>query len=126
MCWDECFAGDRGCLVIYHMVSQDNIKCIHETFQRSPHKTVCQASLELGLLHSTVDDVLHKNLKLYSYRLQMVQKITCIAQDLRKRFTLEMLPHIEEDETYFKRICFSNEATFCVRGKSTGIIAVYR
>jgi hypothetical protein len=33
---------------------------------------------------------------------------------LREQAALELLSHIAEDETYFIRICFSNEAIFCV------------
>jgi hypothetical protein len=38
--------------------------------------------------------------------------------DSRKQFALEILSHIEEDETYLKKKkkCFSNEATFHVCG----------
>jgi hypothetical protein len=52
--------------------------------------------------------------KLHSYRLQLVQKIKCTPKDLREQSTLEMFSHIAEDENYFNRICFSNEAIFCV------------
>jgi hypothetical protein len=85
-------------------------------FYRCPHKTLCQASLELGLPSSTVHDILNMIPKLDAYRLQLFQKITHTDLDLRKQFILEMLSCIEEDETYLKRICHCDKKTSHVCG----------
>ena len=55
-------------------VSEADVSAIQETFTRSPSKSVCRASLQLGIPKSTVHKVLHKRLKLTAYILQIVQE----------------------------------------------------
>jgi hypothetical protein len=69
---------------------------------------------------SPVHDALHKRLKLCAYKLQLVQKITHKDRYSRKKFAIEMFSHTEEDDTYFDRLCFSEEATFYVHGTVNG------
>jgi len=97
------------------MVSQDNVKWIYEAFQRSPHRSVHWANSQLHLLCSTIHDVLHRKLKLHAWKLQLVWKVTFKGNDSKKQFDLEMLSHIEKDETYFDELCYSDE-TFHVHG----------
>jgi hypothetical protein len=52
---------------------------------------------------------------LHAYKLHLDQKVTKRNYDSRKQFTLEMIPHIEEDETYLDRLFF-DEAKFQVCG----------
>jgi len=84
MCWNKCLKETESILWQHgppcHTESQDNVKQIHEAFQRSPHKSVCQARSQLGLPCSTVHDVLHKMLKLHAYKLQLCQKM-CVCGD---------------------------------------------
>jgi hypothetical protein len=97
-------------------MSHGSVVCIYNTFQRNLHKAVCQASLELSIPCSTVHDVSQRRLKLQTYRLQLVNKITHTEQDLRKHFVLEVFSHTEKDTNYLNRIYSSDEATFSMYG----------
>jgi len=99
---------------------------VRESFSRSPHKSIRQASRELGVPHSTVHNIVHKHLRLRAYKLQLLHHIK--PDDHRKRtdFAVEMLSCIEENDNYLDLVLFSDESTFhmCV-GKSTGITVAF-
>lgn len=48
---------------------------VHETFSRSRRKSIRQASNELQTPRSTVNDIIHKGLRLRAYKIQILQKL---------------------------------------------------
>ena len=48
---------------------------VRQAFQRSPMKSIRTAARQLELPRSTVHKVLHKNLRLYAYKVQMLQAL---------------------------------------------------
>ena len=55
--------------------SEENIERVRQAFQRSPLKSIRTAARQLELPRSTVHKVLHKNLRLYAYKVQMLQAL---------------------------------------------------
>ena len=56
--------------------SEENIKRVRQAlFQRSPMKSVRTAARQLDLPRATVHKVLHKNLRLFAYKVQMLQAL---------------------------------------------------
>jgi hypothetical protein len=55
-------------------------------------------------------------LKLHAYKIQLKQEITPDDRPKRVEFATFMLNAIDEDETFLRRICFLDEATFYVKG----------
>jgi hypothetical protein len=55
--------------------SDETVEHVMEAFQRSPTKSIRRASLELNIPRSTVHKVLHKPLRLYAYKVQIVQAV---------------------------------------------------
>ena len=76
-------------------------------------KSIRTAASELKLPRSTMHKVLHKNLKLYAYKVEMLQALQ-LSDILKQKNSSK---RISEDETFFKRVCFSDEATFFVSKK---------
>ena len=64
-----------------------------------------------------VHKVPHKNLRLYAYKVQVLQPLQPNDMPRRKEFAVNILQRISEDEAFRKRVCFSDEATFHVSGK---------
>lgn len=85
-------------------VSQDNVQGISEALQRSLRKLLPRANTQIRIPRPRVPAVLHRRLKLLSYKLQLVKKLKRRGHDSRKQFALETLSRIEEDETYFDRL----------------------
>ena len=97
--------------------SEENIERVRQAFQRSPMKSIRTAARQLDLPRATVHKVLHKNLRLFAYKVQMLQRLQPNDMPRRKKFAVNMLQRISEDEVFLKRVCFSDEATFHVLGK---------
>ena len=97
--------------------SEENIERVRQAFQRSPMKSIRTAARQLDLPRATVHKVPHKNLRLFAYKVQMLQALQPNDMPRRKEFEVNMLQRISEDEAFLKRVCFSNEATFHVSGK---------
>ena len=97
--------------------SAENIERVRQAFSRSPIKSIRTAARELQLPPTTVHKVLHKRLRLYAYKVQMLQRHQPNDEPKQKEFADNMLQRISEDEEFLKRICFSDETTFHVSGK---------
>ena len=97
--------------------SEENIERVRQAFQCSPMKSIRTAARQLDLPRATVHKVLHKNLKLFAYKVQMLQTLQPNDMPRRKEFAVNMLQQISEDEAFLKRVCFSDEVTFHVSGK---------
>ena len=69
---------------------EENIKCVRQAFQRSPMKSIRTAARQLQLPRSTVHKVLHKNLRLYAYKVQMLQALQPNDIPRRKEFAVNM------------------------------------
>ena len=80
-------------------------------------KSIRTAARQLELPRSTVHKVLHNNLRLYAYKVQMLQALQPNDMPRRKEFAVNMLQRISEDKAFLKRVCFSDEATFHVSEK---------
>lgn len=59
---------ETGCVCVFRKngsgkqsLNNRVIENIQQSFQRSPHKSICWVSCELGIPHSNVNDVVHKS-----------------------------------------------------------------
>ena len=68
--------------------SEENIERVRQAFQRSPMKSIRTAYKKLELPRSTVHKVLHKNLRLHAYKVQMLQALQ--PNDMPRRCFLQM------------------------------------
>ena len=82
--------------------SEENIERVRQTFQRSPMKSIRTAARQLELPRSTVHKVLHKNLRLYAYKVQMLQALQSNDMPKQKEFAVNMLQRISENEAFLK------------------------
>ena len=70
--------------------SEENIERVRQAFQRSPMKCIPTAARQLELTRSTVHKVLHKNLRLYAYKVQMLQALQPNNMPRRKEFAVNI------------------------------------
>lgn len=52
--------------------SDENIKRVRQSFAHSPSKSLCTAARQLQKPCSIVQNGLHKNLRLYAYKVQLL------------------------------------------------------
>ena len=67
--------------------SEENIERVRQAFQRSPMKSIRTVARQLELPRSTVHKVLHKNLRFYAYKVQMLQALQ--PNDMPRRKNLQ-------------------------------------
>ena len=99
-------------------MSVETVDAVREAFQTIPGKSMCRASNELHVPQSTVVKILNKWLKLYAYKVQIVQSLQPDDCPRRASVATEILRRIDEDNNYLKRVGFSDEATFHTLGCS--------
>ena len=87
-----------------------------ELYTRSPRKSIRGASTQLQIPCSTIHKVLHRKLRLYAYKVQLLQPLKPEDKPRRKEFAVMMLDRLDSDPGFLKRVCFSEESTFCVSG----------
>ena len=80
----------------------ENIERVRQAFSRSPIKSLRSAARELELPSTTVHKVQHKRLRLYAYKVQMLQRLQPNDKPKRKEFADNMLQRISEDEEFLK------------------------
>ena len=96
--------------------SVDDVDRVRTAFDRSPSKSIRTASRQLNLPRSTVHKVLHKRLRLYAYKIQILHALQPNDRPQRKEFAINMLARMDDDNDFLHRVCFSDEATFHVSG----------
>lgn len=97
-------------------VLEETVQAVQTAFRKSPQKSTRQASRELQVPKSTVHKLVRKCLKLYVSKVQIVQALQPDDHPKHKQFAKDMLNHLNEDNDFWKRMCFSDEATFHVSG----------
>ena len=98
-------------------IDEKTVDAVRVAFHRNPRKSICVASNELAIPRSTVHKVLHKQLRLHTYKLQIVQALKPDDHPRRAAFAEKILQRIGDDNDYLNSVIFSDEVTFHVSGK---------
>ena len=69
---------------------EENIERVRQAFQCFPMKSIRTAARQLEIPCSTVNKVLHKNLRLYAYKVQMLQALQPNDMPRQKEFAVNM------------------------------------
>lgn len=96
--------------------SEENVERIRQSCVRSPKKSIARRSLELQIPKTTIQNILHKRLRLHAYKIQLRQQIKLTDRPKRKEFACFMLEQIDDDPDFLKRVLFTDEATFHING----------
>ena len=97
-------------------ISEEEIESVRVAYTRSPRKSIRRASTQLQIPRSTIHKVLHRKLRLYAYKVQLLQALKPEDKPRRKEFAVTMLDRLDSDPGFLKRVCFSDESTFHVSG----------
>ena len=55
--------------------SEEDVERIRQSYIRSPKKSTARRSITLGIPKTTIQNVLHKRLRLHAYKVQLKQEI---------------------------------------------------
>ena len=91
-------------------ISEEEIESVRVAYTRSPKKYILGASTQLQIPCSTIHKVLHRNLQLYAYKVQLLQFLKPEDKLQQKKFVVTMLDRLDSGPGFLKRVCFSDES----------------
>ena len=97
-------------------VCDSTVNAVNELFSNNPNTSVRQAAQSVPVRKSSVHRIVKNNLKLYPYKIQIVQAIKPGDYEKREQFARTLLTNVEQDPAYLNRIFFTDEATFHISG----------
>jgi hypothetical protein len=78
---------------------EEDVECIRLSCQRSSKKSAAHLTFQLGVPTTTIQNVLHKTLRLRTYEIQTVHEVRNTDQCTRAEFANLMLNATGDDET---------------------------
>ncbi|KAJ4439974.1 hypothetical protein ANN_08105, partial [Periplaneta americana] len=96
--------------------SDEMVANVQAAYERSPRKSLRRASRELQVPKSTLQRIVQKRLKLYAYKVQLIQRLEPDDKPKRVEFVNTMLDRFGADPDFMSKIFFSF-FTFHVPGK---------
>ena len=93
-----------------------NVQAVREHLEQSPRKSTRRLSQEVGISRATVQRVIHNDLKLFPYKVQILQKQTDVNKRERVEFCQSISERIENNPGVLNLILFSDEAHFHLSG----------
>ena len=97
-------------------ISEEEIEFVRVANTRSPRKSIRGASTQLQISRSTPHKSLLRKLRLYAYKMQLVQALKPEDKLRQKEFAVTMLDRLDSDPQFLKRVCFCDESKFHVSG----------
>lgn len=97
--------------------SEENVATVREAFDLSQGKSIRRASSELNISSTAIHRILRQESRLFSYKIQVAQKLEPHGYDSRLEIYETLLDHFRRDPSILERMWFSNEALFHLSGR---------
>ena len=97
-------------------ISEKEIESVRVAYTRNRRKSIRGVSTQLKIPPFTIHKVLHRNLRLYAYKVQLPQAFKPEDKPRQKEFAVTMLDRLDSDPGFLKCVCFSGESMFHVSG----------
>ena len=94
----------------------ENIAAVAESMCEAPSSSIHRRSQELNISETSLRRILHKDLGMKPYKVQLVQKLKPIDHPMCFRFAKWTCDRLTEDADYGQKIIFSVEAHFDLGG----------
>ena len=92
--------------------SAKNFAIVSESVAEVPNMLIPRRSNELGLSYGTLWRILHLNLHLHPYKVQLTQQLKSAYHSQHRRHLEWVLVQQMVDGNFSKKICFSDETHF--------------
>ena len=89
-----------------------NVQAVREHLEQSPRKSTRRQSQEVGISRTAVQGVIHNDLNLFPYKVQILQKQIDSIKEERSEFCQSISDRIENNPGDFCLILFSDKAHF--------------
>ncbi|CAK9813904.1 Transposable element Tc3 transposase [Anthophora plagiata] len=96
--------------------STENIAAVAQSVREQPSTSTRHRSQELNISRTSLRRILHKDLGMNAYKVQLVQELKPHDHLMRFRFAQWAEDRLIEDEHFYRKIIFSDEAHFHLGG----------
>lgn len=96
--------------------SAENIAAVAESIAEDPRLSIPRRSQQLGISQTSLQRILHKDLLLHPYKMQLTQELKPRDHGLRRTFVNWVLEMQTIDPDFFRKIILSDEAHFHLDG----------
>lgn len=96
--------------------SAENIAAVAESVAENPGLSIPRRSQQLGISKTSLHRILHKDLSLHAYKVQLTQELKPADHAQRRTFVDWVLEMQAGDNDFFRKIIFSDEAHFHLQG----------
>jgi hypothetical protein len=93
-------------------IVEENVERIRQSCVRSPKKSIARRILDLGIAKTTTQNVIHKRLCLYAYKIQLKQEIRPDDWVKRCDFASLMMNKIDDNENFSTPDLFQRQGDF--------------
>ena len=93
-----------------------HVQDVRAHLEQSPRKSTRRLSQEVGISRTSVRRIIHGDLKLFPYKVQVLQAQTQANKDQRYEFGQEISKWIENNPELLDVLLFSDEAHFHLSG----------
>lgn len=94
----------------------ENIAVVKQSVKEDPKQSTTRRSLELGISRTSLHRILHKDLNLHAYKIQLCQQLKPTDHFARRVFSDWLIEHRKIDAAFSTKIIFSDEAHFTLNG----------
>ena len=98
------------------VATPENIAAVQESVAESPTTSIRHRSQELGISPSVLWRILHKDLHLFPYKIQLTQKLLPQDHASRRAYANNMLQLVNDNPDFHEKIIMSDEAHFHLDG----------
>ena len=98
-------------------MTEDTINRVKAVIDDDPSLSVRQVARATDISFQTVQRILRKHLKMFPYKIQIVQKLEPQDRPNRQFFAETLLEREATNPGYLKKIVFTDESTFSVHGE---------
>ena len=96
--------------------SNENVSTLREMLSNSPEKSIRRSSSETGIPKTCVHDILRKDLKLFPYKIQIMQNLNITDQVQRLGFCRWATDIADNYADAFQDVWFTDESHFLLSG----------
>lgn len=96
--------------------SDAQVELVRATVVNTPRISTRKTGMELQMPHSTVWKIMRKNLKMFPYKLQLLQSLNDGDKVIRFEFCGNLM-ELQEEDGFYERLIFGDESTFHISGK---------
>lgn len=96
--------------------SAQNVAAVRDSVRENPRQSISRRAQELRLSETSLRRILHLNLGMHPYKIQLTQELKINDHRQRRIFADWALEQLEVDPDFGRKIIFSDEAHFWLNG----------